>query len=508
MDQDPGQLGLPPMVQFPVVPPDMPPPAMPPGQLFGVMSALVIVGFDEPQATMLVNEAFPDFESFRHLTTKDVRDLSEEYGKRTVAAGRIIFGQNRMKRLVGLTHWVQDQWRLSRLPEHGIQFGNNDIAQALSNADIRKNMADNHESASKAADPGKLKKDTDWHTWIQGFNNYLSTFPGVTGIPLSYITRASDTPIDEVGDIDYLTELVNRAPLQGQTFASDRRQVHQLLTGKVLGEPAEEWIRGIKGSHNGRMDIMALTRHYEGEGNVSRRIALATSLQKTLHYKNERAMTFTQFLTKVQTMFQIYFDEGEPITEQAKLRFLFERVQSPVLMAAKSTLEYQANIGAVTYDQAANHFMSMLANTPDALQPRRLAEVTGGRGGHEKSGRGRGRGGRGRGGRGGRGRGGRGAEKRTDYYTRADWYKMSPEERAKIVKSRSAEASTAKTSTVAEVDTHNVQMIAKVIAAINTPNESSNSTGGSTITTVTNAGSAFGGKSEATSRKKARFGDE
>ena len=47
--------------------------------------------------------------------------------------------------------------------------------------------------------------------------------------------RELDEPIDLIDNDDYLTTSVSRAPLKGTAYVADRRQVHQLLTGKVLG---------------------------------------------------------------------------------------------------------------------------------------------------------------------------------------------------------------------------------------------------------------------------------
>jgi hypothetical protein len=63
---------------------------------------------------------------------------------------------------------------------------------------------------------------------------------------------------------------VSKAPLKGTAYVADCRQVHQLLTGKVLGEHAEKWIRDDKNKQNGCVDYHNLRLHFEGEGNVSR----------------------------------------------------------------------------------------------------------------------------------------------------------------------------------------------------------------------------------------------
>ena len=69
----------------------------------------------------------------------------------------------------------------------------------------------------------------------------------------------------------------------------------------------------------------ALRNHFSGEGNATRNIAKAERLRDTLHYKNERSMSFEMFLTQVVRMFNIFEKEGEPMEEDAKLRVLFKK---------------------------------------------------------------------------------------------------------------------------------------------------------------------------------------
>jgi len=79
---------------------------------------------------------------------------------------------------------------------------------------------------------------------------------------------------------------------------------------------------------NGRVDLKALCAHYQGAGNTTRRIAEATRLRETLHYKNEGYSSFATFLSKVQHMFNLFKEEDEPLTELAKFRFLWKRFRT------------------------------------------------------------------------------------------------------------------------------------------------------------------------------------
>jgi hypothetical protein len=62
------------------------------------------------------------------------------------------------------------------------EIASSDIQLAIDNAEIRKNLFDNMETSSMAADPGKLGNQVDSYTWNCGFVDFLSTFPGSTEI--------------------------------------------------------------------------------------------------------------------------------------------------------------------------------------------------------------------------------------------------------------------------------------------------------------------------------------
>ena len=82
--------------------------------------------------------------------------------------------------------------------------------------------------------------------------------------------------------------------------------MHQLIVAATQGEPSNEWINPIHRQQNVRADMLALRRHYQGEGNPTWRIGEATRIRKSLHYKNERALPFPSYLSKMQHMFTLF----------------------------------------------------------------------------------------------------------------------------------------------------------------------------------------------------------
>jgi hypothetical protein len=127
--------------------------------LIGMDYVLNEIGFaDEDERTSIMESGIGNFEDFRYLVEKDIRDMADEFGKRTVANGRIVFGLGRTKKLTGVMHWVQDCFRASDIPSH-MNFNEGALYQALSLAQVRKTDIELVTANSNAADPGKFKDE-------------------------------------------------------------------------------------------------------------------------------------------------------------------------------------------------------------------------------------------------------------------------------------------------------------------------------------------------------------
>ncbi|KAI2490682.1 hypothetical protein MHU86_23893 [Fragilaria crotonensis] len=440
--------------------------------LDGVNFVLQTIGFDlEAERVAIMEAGLNQFEDFRYLTEKDITDMASEFGKRTQAQGRIVFGLGRTKKLTGIMHWVQDCYRAGDTPSHE-DFDIAILFEALSRAQIRESDIDLVATTPK--------------------QQILNEFPAEDEMYSSFNER-----------------MIHRA-LDGQYYLADSRRVHQLLHGFLQGENTESWIRGIAKYQDGRRDMIALRRHYAGEGNSTRRIADAKKIQTTLHYKSERALPFNKFLDSLQRMFTIFEEENEPLTERAKVDELLTKVQNSGLTAAIAQLRYQLNTTGVTFTVAANHLNSEVSQTPDYQLSRKINAVNTSTGGN---GRGFGRGRGGRGGRsGGTGRGGRGGRTgksenyKTAYYSKEEWEKLSYEERDKIRKERDRKGEQGGTKrSIAEMSTKQLTtaIISSIKAATADAEKTTSENDTSTPKKSDQAGNAFGGKE---SVKKGQIG--
>ena len=87
-------------------------------------------------------------------------------------------------------------------------------------------------------------------------------------------------------DYDFKQFSINFVPLTGLTYRIDARKVHQLIHGFVQGETAETWINLKERNQYGRLDYLALTAHYGGEGNKAVQIKEVEALWTSLVYNN------------------------------------------------------------------------------------------------------------------------------------------------------------------------------------------------------------------------------
>lgn len=473
----------------------------------GIDFILHAIGFlDAANRNSIMVAGLADYSDFREINEKDIRDMAEDFGKRTVANGRIIFGLGRIKKLIGVMHWIQDCYRTSDVPNH-LDFNEDVLAQARSRAIIRQNEKDLVETNAKAAKPGKFKQETTWPEWQKAFTNYLSVIPGSNGVPLSYVIRENEDVglADTVYDT-FKERMIARAPHTGEYWLADKQRVHTLLLSFLQGEKTESWIRPLDRYQDGRRDMIALRRHYSGEGNSTRRISDAQHIRQTLHYKSERFLQFNTFLDSLQKMFSIYEEEGEPLSERAKVDELLSKIQCPQLAAAVSQLRFQLDLGTITFTVAANHLNSAVSQTSDFRVSRRNV------GSVDTQHRGGGTGGRGAGGRdynrgrrsdGGRGRGRsnnrggpnriRGGGPATTYYSPAEWNKLSFEERDKIRKARDKKGEQGGTKDAKRsIGDLSVEQFQAIIGAIS--KEPSTAESEAETPKTNNAGNAFGGK--------------
>ena len=334
------------------------------------------IGFrTEPRRQSLIDDAFESYQDIRNLTEGDITTMASDFSGRTAANGRITFGTRRTKGLKSLTHWAQDFYRVSVEPsiagldEPGFK---EQLDRATKRADIRKNLKAQTKTSAEAATPGPLESEKHWKQWEEKFINYTRCHIGVNGIPLSYVIRENDEPDHDTDYTDFVSRTVACAPLDGEYYTADRLTVFNMLVSFTTGQPSGDWIKSTLRYSDGRRSMNALRTHFAGEGNATRNMAEADRLHESLVYKNERALSFEIFLTRCQKMFNIYEKEGEQMTDDAKVRFLFKKIQHAGLRGTIDALKATQTTGAdITYTMAANHLSTAVSELPEYIAKNR-----------------------------------------------------------------------------------------------------------------------------------------
>jgi len=128
-----------------------------------------------------------------------------------------------------------------------------------------------------------------------------------------------------------------------------------MIVSFTTGQPSGDWVKETLKFSDGRRSMQALINHFAEEGNATRNLAEAERLYQSIHYKNEKAMNFETFLTQCQRMFNIFDKKGEVMAEEAKVRFLFRKIEYPGLQGAIQAFNASIATGtAISYTTAAS----------------------------------------------------------------------------------------------------------------------------------------------------------
>lgn len=305
-----------------------------------VRDGLKWIGFTLPEQTTLLDQFGTDLKTFVTMDERDLDRLDKYLGSVKPISERVLVGFKRLGLLKGLIHWAKDKKRIGMAVNVTIKLDDPTKARVKFMEELNESMVRQSirilttdaqlDTRSKAASPGKLKDEKNWDKWEQALVLMLSILRGVSGVPLSYVIREQDGEIGGVYN-SFLDQSIACVSLVGPHFEADARVVHEIIETLTNSENAAHWLKDIKKKNDGRKDMVALRSHYRGAGNQSRRIANAQGLHATLHYKNERAMKFADFISKAKEMFDIYEDCNEPQKESVKLRFLWEKIDSATL---------------------------------------------------------------------------------------------------------------------------------------------------------------------------------
>jgi hypothetical protein len=316
---------------------------------------------------------------FRNLAGFSHQDINTIFvnkdGVKNARGVKLKFPLIIQKNLRGLLDYAHDCARINSvvsLAAAGIDTPEKfreEIYAAAERKEIRKKEKDAHAAQLKIASPGKLKDEKSWADWLTGLQTTLSLIRGAKDVPLSYVIREHVVPPAGESYATFDEECIAKAPLEGTIFNADASTVHLIIKPLVLGENAEQWIKPGFQRKNGRDDLAKLMAHFQGEGNTSRRIQIAEGFWESLHYKHEKSMKFSDFISKAKSMLNIFEENKEAKPPAAQVRWLLDKIMNPTLFPTVESLKVNVEMdpNVWTFSKCANHIASNLRTVSPGL---------------------------------------------------------------------------------------------------------------------------------------------
>ena len=272
--------------------PEAPPPVVANADVHAV---LTVCGFANvaDRTSLIDNEGFQTVADFGLLDEKDVYEMVKRMGSRTAAAGRVNVGAIQVKKLQALRFWVRDQQTHGQAI-NAADWDENTCVQTIEKMRIEKGRDTGNVSVS---DLGKFDPE-DFETHETAFINLLAQTYGAMGVNLKYIVHDVVVPAVFADDAE---RRLYQLPLAGEAFDTDSKMVYRLLKSFLVNTPGWTWIESFDATENGRGAFLAWANHYNGQGELSKRTAMAKARIKSLFYKNERSLPFekvTEILSK------------------------------------------------------------------------------------------------------------------------------------------------------------------------------------------------------------------
>lgn len=391
---------------------------------FTIRDGLILCGIDDANgpptdAERLAQAIFGDeFRTAMDITTDDLDADLKSFSD--LQQDAIILTSIQRRNVKAYIQWIKDKFCQDEDPELQ-QFPQADALTLIRRAKTHEKFVEKSEAMTKSAKPTAFTETTLWSDWYPTLLNFLRHIPGRDGVPLKYVCRHND-PTRRINHPNFLDDYVDRAPLTGEAFVSDAREVHTWIAALIVGNnTAESKVMPYEHIGNGRVDFLALKEHYEGVGVLAINITKAETTLKTLFYSGEKRphMWWEEFEKRLQEAFVTYDKRENRVvhSNDMKLRILMDKVNADFLSHIKASLTVELNRipMMLTYDEAISSFRSEVnrkfppqvgTNTRSrrSVQAAQATMQSAGRGRGRNNGRGSGRG---RGGR-GQGRGGRG----------------------------------------------------------------------------------------------------
>ena len=234
----------------------------------------------------------------------------------------------KQNRLLALRHYVFDHYRRNRL---------NTLVPGNFTAAVMAQMWNDHErtdrlidtsSSNKVDEPAPCKDIKHFDKFDKQVKNYLMSIYGALRVPLYYVirqTRPADAPA-----MDDTERLIYEARQDGPEWEEDNERVYHFLYNLILKstQTLQEWIKGHTMTQRGRALYLAIIGNFGGPAMLSARLSAAQAvMDKCVYEGKQRSLPWDEYTSKMTGAFTDMETAGEPLSDRAKRRKLFENIK-------------------------------------------------------------------------------------------------------------------------------------------------------------------------------------
>lgn len=300
----------------------------------------------------------------------------------------------------------------------------------------------------------KLSKPDKIIDFIEEWPEHLALYDGQNARPLSYVIREDVAVPNEATDPTFgdalssytslRDEIAARADHGAHQYKIDNARVFELLNEAVHEHKhVKTWIKPFATTRDGRGAWFAFKAHYRGSSELEAIETAAENRLETLIYRGEKPRyNFETHVTKHrQSHLELQKATGTEMPGPTKVRRLLKSLQATTMLVPIATIRATENL-KTDFDATVNYLRNFI-NTIDQ-ETRNVAQV-GAASGKESTSTGK----RGKGKKNGKGnsKGNKSDDKTVRFYDKKEWWKLAPEERARIIAARNKRKLAAATTT-------------------------------------------------------------
>ena len=285
-----------------------------------------------------------------------------------------------VKKLISLMHWAKDKHRV----QENIEFENGTtratvlrmIAEATVRERCRKTQRKAGESLVNQEFASKLKNSAQWERWKVELSSTLGSIIGAKGVPLTYVIREADAAAIDIDGATWDKKFIDAIELSGPEYNIDRQIVHAIILRNVAEDSdAYTYIKPNIRRENGRLDMISLKGRYENQATNQERINEANRILDTLVYKNERALTFELFSSKIQGAVDALVDCNREPHDGDIVDKLWKKIQNPELSSFVEALKVQYSQQPRTFDKILQDIATQIPNLRKDTFKRNVSEL-------------------------------------------------------------------------------------------------------------------------------------